>query len=169
MKQKLPIILLCSILYFCLSAIDSDSRYMSTEEQNRELTRSIRREVAKLSEQWNNLIDKSDNWKQRLDDFMTVSGKWYNYCYRSSLHCLVMVEVTSLIKFFQRYRHHHHYYQNIQHCSASLGQDCYNMVGPSSFLSSSFLSSRFMTALSCCTENDFILSFVLNVLLIIVE
>uniref|UniRef100_T1GZI1 Uncharacterized protein n=1 Tax=Megaselia scalaris TaxID=36166 RepID=T1GZI1_MEGSC len=57
--------------------IDSDSRYMSTEEQNRELTRSIRREVAKLSEQWNNLIDKSDNWKQRLDDFMTVSGKWY--------------------------------------------------------------------------------------------
>lgn len=47
---------------------------MSTEEQNRELTRSIRREVAKLSEQWNNLIDKSDNWKQRLDDFMTVSA-----------------------------------------------------------------------------------------------
>lgn len=47
---------------------------MTTEEQSRELTRSIRREVAKLSEQWNNLIDKSDNWKQRLDDFMTVSG-----------------------------------------------------------------------------------------------
>ena len=44
-----------------------------TEGQNRELTRSIRREITKLSEQWNNLIDKSDNWKQRLDDFMTVN------------------------------------------------------------------------------------------------
>ncbi|KAL5273217.1 hypothetical protein ACFFRR_000157 [Megaselia abdita] len=65
-------------------AIDSDSRYLSTEEQNRELTRSIRREVAKLSEQWNNLIDKSDNWKQRLDDFMTVSAA------TTSLICNIM-------------------------------------------------------------------------------
>ncbi|XP_053684970.1 dystrophin, isoforms A/C/F/G/H isoform X6 [Sabethes cyaneus] len=52
-------------------AIDSDSRYMSSEEQSRDLTRSIRREVNKLSEQWNNLIDRSDNWKHRLDEFMT--------------------------------------------------------------------------------------------------
>ncbi|CAD6995768.1 unnamed protein product [Ceratitis capitata] len=51
---------------------DSDSRYLSAEEQSRELTRSIRREVAKLSEQWNNLIDRSDNWKHRLDEYMTV-------------------------------------------------------------------------------------------------
>ncbi|XP_037729042.1 dystrophin, isoforms A/C/F/G/H isoform X13 [Drosophila subpulchrella] len=50
---------------------DSDSRYMSAEEQSRELTRSIRREVGKLSEQWNNLIDRSDNWKHRLDEYMT--------------------------------------------------------------------------------------------------
>ncbi|TMW54019.1 hypothetical protein DOY81_000887, partial [Sarcophaga bullata] len=52
-------------------AHDTDSRYLSAEEQSRELTRSIRREVAKLSEQWNNLIDKSDNWKHRLDEYMT--------------------------------------------------------------------------------------------------
>ncbi|XP_067614346.1 dystrophin, isoforms A/C/F/G/H isoform X3 [Eurosta solidaginis] len=52
-------------------AHDSDSRYLSAEEQSRELTRSIRREVAKLSEQWNNLIDRSDNWKHRLDEYMT--------------------------------------------------------------------------------------------------
>ncbi|XP_070137506.1 dystrophin, isoforms A/C/F/G/H isoform X12 [Drosophila bipectinata] len=50
---------------------DSDSRYLSAEEQSRELTRSIRREVGKLSEQWNNLIDRSDNWKHRLDEYMT--------------------------------------------------------------------------------------------------
>ncbi|XP_062714874.1 dystrophin, isoforms A/C/F/G/H isoform X7 [Aedes albopictus] len=52
-------------------AIDSESRYLSAEEQSRELTRSIRREVNKLSEQWNHLIDRSDNWKHRLDEFMT--------------------------------------------------------------------------------------------------
>ncbi|XP_055596147.1 dystrophin, isoforms A/C/F/G/H isoform X5 [Uranotaenia lowii] len=52
-------------------AIDSESRYMSAEEQSRELTRSIRREVNKLSEQWNHLIDRSDNWKHRLEEFMT--------------------------------------------------------------------------------------------------
>ncbi|XP_065355048.1 dystrophin, isoforms A/C/F/G/H isoform X4 [Calliphora vicina] len=52
-------------------AHDTDSRYLTAEEQSRELTRSIRREVAKLSEQWNNLIDKSDNWKHRLDEYMT--------------------------------------------------------------------------------------------------
>ncbi|EDV98610.1 dystrophin isoform X8 [Drosophila grimshawi] len=50
---------------------DSDSRYMTAEEQSRELARSIRREVGKLSEQWNNLIDRSDNWKHRLDEYMT--------------------------------------------------------------------------------------------------
>lgn len=62
-----------------LSAHDSDSRYLSAEEQSRELTRSIRREVGKLSEQWNNLIDKSDNWKHRLDEYMTVSLNVFLY------------------------------------------------------------------------------------------
>ncbi|XP_030374140.1 dystrophin, isoforms A/C/F/G/H isoform X16 [Scaptodrosophila lebanonensis] len=56
------------------AAHDSDSRYLSAEEQSRELARSIRREVAKLSEQWNNLIDRSDNWKHRLDEYMTPNS-----------------------------------------------------------------------------------------------
>ncbi|KAK0097092.1 hypothetical protein PV326_003328 [Microctonus aethiopoides] len=48
---------------------DGDSRsYRSTEEQTHELTRSIRREVNKLSEQWNALIARSDAWKGKLDD-----------------------------------------------------------------------------------------------------
>lgn len=54
--------------------MDNDSRYLSAEEQTRELTRSITREVGKLSEQWNQLIDHSDNWKHSLDEFMTVSS-----------------------------------------------------------------------------------------------
>lgn len=53
--------------------MDNDSRYPSADEQSRELTRSISREVAKLSEQWNQLIDHSDNWKHSLDEYMTVS------------------------------------------------------------------------------------------------
>lgn len=54
------------------TAFDADSRFLSTDDQNRELTRSIRREVAKLTEQWNHLINRSDNWKHRLDEYMTV-------------------------------------------------------------------------------------------------
>ncbi|XP_059471691.1 dystrophin, isoforms A/C/F/G/H isoform X3 [Neocloeon triangulifer] len=49
--------------------VDGDCRgYRSAEEQARELTRSIRREVSKLSEQWNALIDRSDLWQRRLAD-----------------------------------------------------------------------------------------------------
>lgn len=61
------------------TAIDSDSRYLSNDEQNRELTRSIRREVAKLSEQWNHLIGRSDNWQHRLDEYMTVSTQKFYF------------------------------------------------------------------------------------------
>jgi hypothetical protein len=61
------------------TAFDADSRYLSAEDQNRELTRSIRREVAKLTEQWNHLINRSDNWKHRLDEYMTVSSE--SFCY----------------------------------------------------------------------------------------
>jgi hypothetical protein len=57
------------------TAFDADSRFLSAEDQSRELTRSIRREVAKLTEQWNHLINRSDNWKHRLDEYMTVSLK----------------------------------------------------------------------------------------------
>nr|CAD7454666.1 unnamed protein product [Timema tahoe] len=49
--------------------LEGDSRgYRSVEEQARELTRSIRREVNKLSEKWNALIDRSDQWQRKLDD-----------------------------------------------------------------------------------------------------
>lgn len=54
--------------------LDGDSRgYRSAEEQARELTRSIRREVNKLSEQWNALIERSDAWMRKLDDTANVS------------------------------------------------------------------------------------------------
>lgn len=59
--------------------LDNDSRYLSAEEQSRELTRSITREVGKLSEQWNQLIDHSDNWKHSLDEFMTVSSNFISF------------------------------------------------------------------------------------------
>lgn len=54
--------------------LDGDSRgYRSAEEQARELTRSIRREVGKLSDKWNALIDRSDQWRRRLDETLAVS------------------------------------------------------------------------------------------------
>ncbi|KAL7300306.1 hypothetical protein TKK_0006936 [Trichogramma kaykai] len=54
--------------------LDGDTRaYISAEEQARELTRSIRREVNKLSEQWNALIERSDAWKRKLDETASVS------------------------------------------------------------------------------------------------
>jgi hypothetical protein len=65
------------ILFSCVSVnreVDGDGRgYRSAEEQARELTRSIRREVSKLSEQWNALIDRSDLWQRRLADTINVS------------------------------------------------------------------------------------------------
>uniref|UniRef100_A0A182YMZ7 Protein detached n=1 Tax=Anopheles stephensi TaxID=30069 RepID=A0A182YMZ7_ANOST len=51
-------------------AID-ETMYISTEEQNRILSRSIRREVNKLSEQWALLIERCDKWKYRLDENIT--------------------------------------------------------------------------------------------------
>ncbi|CAH0384103.1 unnamed protein product [Bemisia tabaci] len=48
---------------------DADGRgYRNPEEQARELTRCIRREVCKLSEKWNALIDRSENWSRKLED-----------------------------------------------------------------------------------------------------
>ena len=69
--------------YYYFSAgreLDGDSRgYRSAEEQARELTRCIRREVNKLSEKWNALIDRSDQWQRKLDDSHSVSFKYYFY------------------------------------------------------------------------------------------
>lgn len=65
-------------MLYCVSVnrgeVEGDCRgYRSAEEQARELTRSIRREVSKLSEQWNALIDRSDLWQRRLADTINVS------------------------------------------------------------------------------------------------
>lgn len=66
--------------------LDGDSRgYRSAEEQARELTRSIRREVNKLSEQWNALIERSDAWKRKLDDTANVSTRLHSYLHRKPL------------------------------------------------------------------------------------
>jgi len=54
--------------------LDGDIRgYRSAEEQARELTRSIRREVNKLSELWSALLDRSEQWQRRLADGLSVS------------------------------------------------------------------------------------------------
>ncbi|XP_067142933.1 dystrophin isoform X3 [Centruroides vittatus] len=51
---------------------EGDSRgYRSAEEQAREITRSIRREVKKLSDKWNGLISHSEQRQKRLDDVLT--------------------------------------------------------------------------------------------------
>ena len=62
------------IIFSAGRELEGDSRgYRSAEEQARELTRSIRREVNKLSEKWNALIDRSDQWQRKLDDSLAVS------------------------------------------------------------------------------------------------
>ncbi|XP_034253175.1 dystrophin isoform X3 [Thrips palmi] len=54
--------------------LDADFRgYRSAEEQARDLTRCIRREVTKLAEQWNALLKRSDHWERRLEDTVTVA------------------------------------------------------------------------------------------------
>ncbi|XP_025206146.1 dystrophin, isoforms A/C/F/G/H-like [Melanaphis sacchari] len=46
-----------------------DSRgYRSAEEQARDLTISLKREVSRVSEQWNSLLQRSDQWQQSLND-----------------------------------------------------------------------------------------------------
>lgn len=84
-------------------ALENDPRYLSAEEQSRELTRSITREVAKLSEQWNQLIDHSDNWKHSLDEFMTVSFTLLSHQFRRVWKSIAFIaeqcSVKSLIQF----------------------------------------------------------------------
>lgn len=70
---------------YSFAVFDAESRFLSAEDQNRELTRSIRREVAKLTEQWNHLINRSDNWKHRLDEYMTVSFAHFSIVLTSTL------------------------------------------------------------------------------------
>ncbi|XP_064473113.1 dystrophin-like isoform X2 [Ornithodoros turicata] len=48
-----------------------DSRgYRSTDEQAREITRSIRREVKKLSDKWNGFLSHAEQRQKRLDDVL---------------------------------------------------------------------------------------------------
>jgi uncharacterized protein YlxW (UPF0749 family) len=75
---SLSFMLICycyfAVLFSAGRELEGDSRgYRSAEEQARELTRSIRREVNKLSEKWNALIDRSDQWQRKLDDSLAVS------------------------------------------------------------------------------------------------
>ncbi|CAL8109930.1 unnamed protein product [Orchesella dallaii] len=52
--------------------MDAESRgYRHAEMAARELTRSIRREVTKLSETWVALLSRSDNWQLRLEETIT--------------------------------------------------------------------------------------------------
>lgn len=69
-----------------LAAID-EIMYLSADQQNRILSRSIRREVNKLSEQWSLLIERCDKWKHRLDENVTVStqSKSQTSCLKNSL------------------------------------------------------------------------------------
>lgn len=50
-----------------------DSRgYRSAEEQARDLTISLKREVSRVSEQWNSLLQRSDQWQRSLNDSIKV-------------------------------------------------------------------------------------------------
>ncbi|XP_050442847.1 dystrophin-like isoform X2 [Adelges cooleyi] len=49
-----------------------DSRgYRSAEEQARDLTISLKREVTRVADQWNSLLHRSDQWQRNLDDTLT--------------------------------------------------------------------------------------------------
>lgn len=55
-----------------------DSRgYRSVEEQARDLTISLKREVNRVSEQWNALLQRSDQWQRSLDDSIKVLFLFY--------------------------------------------------------------------------------------------
>ncbi|KAG0431475.1 hypothetical protein HPB47_021764, partial [Ixodes persulcatus] len=49
---------------------DDNRGYRNADEQAREITRSIRREVKKLSDNWNGFLSHSDQRQKRLDDVL---------------------------------------------------------------------------------------------------
>lgn len=70
MKAKLPV-------FVCI-ARDGDSRgYRNAESAARELTRSIRREVTRLSETWISLLNRSDHWQHRLEETVSVNYRCF--------------------------------------------------------------------------------------------
>lgn len=63
-----------SVYIFLAKEFEGDSRgYRSAEEQVREISRSIRREVKKLSDKWNGLLSRTEQRQKRLDDVLVVS------------------------------------------------------------------------------------------------
>jgi len=53
---------------------DSHSQgYRSDDKQYREITRRIKREVNKLSDKWNELLQQTEQRQKRLDDVQRVS------------------------------------------------------------------------------------------------
>lgn len=55
----------------CFCTYDNDND--SAEIKPSELTENILCEVGKLAVDWNNLLQRSDHWKHRIDEFMTAS------------------------------------------------------------------------------------------------
>ena len=45
----------------------------SSDDQMKELNKSIRREVAKLSDKWSSLLAQTEQWQRKLDDTLPVS------------------------------------------------------------------------------------------------
>ena len=59
-------------LYPILS-VSRETESTSGEEANKEaLAKSIRREVAKLSDKWSSLLGQLEGWQRRLDDTLPV-------------------------------------------------------------------------------------------------
>ena len=51
---------------------DSRSQVSSSNASSTELNRGIKKEVAKLSEKWNGLLNQADQWQRKLDDTLPV-------------------------------------------------------------------------------------------------
>lgn len=86
-----------------------DSRgYRSAEEQARDLTISLKREVSRVSEQWNSLLQRSDQWQRSLNDSIKV---WFILYFnlliifldhKINYFCMCLYH-KSLIQFFLNY------------------------------------------------------------------
>ena len=51
-------------------------RFWNLNDNNKELLRNIRREVSKLSEKWNALIERSDQWLKKLENGHSVRSSF---------------------------------------------------------------------------------------------
>jgi hypothetical protein len=61
------------MIFFAVSReTESDSR--SDDQSKDHLPKSIRREVAKLSDKWSSLLAQLEVWQRRLDDTLPVGN-----------------------------------------------------------------------------------------------